>query len=192
MRPRILFVIAATAVAALAVPAVPAVAGGGGCHGDATTGEGDTVEIADGCFGPTTLKVDPGETVTFMNLDPYVHNVSAVGWGHLNDLYRGDSFQATFEDAGVYPFACQYHPAMVGAIVVGDGKALAGATPVVSETDTGTDAGTEVRAASTTRASSSDAPTTGWVVVGGAIGVAAGLTIGLVARRGARAKQRDA
>jgi plastocyanin len=187
MRRRMLFVIAATAVAALAVPAVPASAGGGGCHGQATAGAGDTVEIADGCFGPTTLKVDPGETVTFMNLDPYVHNVSAVGWGHLNDLYQGDSFQATFADAGVYPFACQYHPAMVGAVVVGDGKALAGATPVVSETDTGTETGTEVAAASTTEAASSNSAT-GWLA-GGAIGVAAGLAIGLIARR---AQRRDA
>jgi plastocyanin len=182
-----LFVIAATAVAALAVPAVPASAGGGGCHGDATAGAGDTVEIADGCFGPTTLKVDPGETVTFMNLDPYVHNVSAAGWGHLNDLHQGDSFQATFADAGVYPFACQYHPAMVGAVVVGDGKALVGATPVVSETDTGTETGTEVAAASTTEAASSNSAT-GWLA-GGAIGVAAGLAIGLIAPR---AQRRDA
>jgi plastocyanin len=190
MRRRMLLAFAVTALAVLAFPALPASAGGGGCHSDATTGEGDTVEIADGCFGPTTLKVDPGETVTFMNLDPYVHNVSAVGWGHLNDLYQGDSFQATFADAGVYPFACQYHPAMVGAIVVGDGKALTGATPVVSETDTGTDTGTEVAAESTTQAASSNS-TTGWVA-GGAIGVAIGLAIGFVAPRVARAKQRDA
>jgi plastocyanin len=180
-----LFVIAATVLAALAVPAIPASAGGGGCHGDATTGDGDTVEIADGCFGPTTLKVDPGDTVTFVNLDPYAHNVSAVGWGHLNDLNQGDSFQTTFAKAGVYPFACQYHPGMVGAIVVGNGKALAGGAPVVSETDTGA----EVAPASPTESSSTSA-TTGWLA-GGAIGVAAGLAIGLIARRGARANQRD-
>jgi plastocyanin len=188
MRRRMLFVIAATAVAALAVPAVPAVAGGGGCHGDATAGAGDTVEIADGCFGPTTLKVDPGDTVTFVNLDSYAHNVSAVRWGHLNDLNQGDSFQTTFAEAGVYPFACQYHPGMVGAIVVGNGKALAGGAPVVSETDTSTaDTSAEVAAASTTESSSTSA-TTGWLA-GGAIGVAAGLAIGLIARR---ATQRDA
>jgi plastocyanin len=181
MRRRGLLVFAVTALTALAVPALPASAGGGGCHGDATTGEGDTVEIAKGCFGPTTLQVDPGETVTFVNLDPYVHNVSAVGWGHLNDLYEGDSFQATFDEAGIYPFACQYHPAMVGAIVVGNGKTLAGGNPVVSETDTAED----VTAASNTEPSSS--ATVGWVA-GGAIGVAAGLAIGLVARRGARTK----
>ena len=183
MRRRMLFVIAATAVAALAVPAVPAIAGGGGCHGDATAGAGDTVEIADGCFGPTTLTVDPGDTVTFVNLDSYAHNVSAVRWGHLNDLNQGDSFQTTFAEAGVYPFACQYHPGMVGAIVVGNGKALAGGAPVVSETDTSA----EVTAASTTDSSSTGA-TTGWLA-GGAIGVAAGLAIGLIARR---AQRRDA
>jgi plastocyanin len=187
MRRRMLFVIAATAVAALAVPAVPAIAGGGGCHGDATAGAGDTVEIADGCFGPTTLTVDPGDTVTFVNLDSYAHNVSAVRWGHLNDLNQGDSFQTTFAEAGVYPFACQYHPGMVGAIVVGNGKALAGGAPVVSETDTSTaDTSAEVTAASTD--SSSTGATTGWLA-GGAIGVAAGLAIGLIARR---AQRRDA
>lgn len=183
MARRMLLVIAATALAASAVPAVPAFAGGGGCHGDATTGEGDTVEIADGCFGPTTLKVDPGDTVTFVNLDSYPHNVSARAWGHLDDLNEGDSFQTTFAEAGVYPFACQYHPAMVGAIVVGDETALAGGTPVVSETDSAT----ELEAASSAEPSSSSA-TTGWVA-GGAIGIAAGLAIGLIARRGARAKQ---
>jgi plastocyanin len=177
-----LLVLVATALAALAVPAVPAFAGGGGCHGDATAGNGDTVEIANGCFDPTTLQVDPGDTVTFVNLDPYVHNVSAVGWGHLEDMNEGDSFEVTFDDAGVYPFACQYHPAMVGAIVVGDGKTLAGGSPVTSETQTAEN----VAAASNTDSSSS--ATTGWVA-GGAIGVAAGLAIGLVARRRARAKQ---
>jgi plastocyanin len=183
MRRKIVLVVAATALAALALPALPAFAGGGGCNADATTAEGDVVEIAKGCFGPTTLQVDPGDTVTFTNLDPYPHNVSAVGWGHLNDLNEGDSFQVTFGDAGVYPFACQYHPAMVGAIVVGDGKPLASGNPVVAETETGTDV---AATASTTEPRSSSA--TGWVA-GGAIGVAAGLAIGLVVRRGARAKQ---
>jgi plastocyanin len=181
MRGRTLLVLTAV-VAALALPAVPAFAGGGGCHGDATAGAGDTVEIANGCFDPTTLRVDPGDSVTFVNLDPYVHNVSAIGWGHLNDLYEGDSFQVTFDEAGVYPFACQYHPAMVGAIVVGDGKTLAGGNPVTS----GSDADAGVAASSTHEQAPST--TTGWVA-GGAIGLAAGLAIGLVARRSARAKQ---
>ena len=144
------------------------------------------MEIADGCFGPTTLKVDPGDTVTFVNLDSYAHNVSAVRWGHLNDLNQGDSFQTTFAEAGVYPFACQYHPAMVGAIVVGDGATLAGGKPVVTETQPQADV---AEASSTTGSASSS--TIGWMG-GGAIGLAAGLAIGFAARRGARAKRSDA
>jgi hypothetical protein len=34
----------------------------------------------------------------------------------------GDAYTATFDEAGIYPFACSYHPGMTGAIVVGDGK----------------------------------------------------------------------
>jgi plastocyanin len=173
---RTLLVLAATAICSLALPALPAFAGGGGCHGTATTGEGDTVEISDGCFDPTTLQVDPGDRVTFVNLDPYVHNVSAVGWGHLGDLNEGDSFQATFDEAGVYPFACQYHPGMTGAIVVGDGATLAGGTPVVSDTAADTEAASNAPAAASTNT------TTGWVA-GGAIGLAAGIAIGALARR---------
>jgi plastocyanin len=173
MRRRMVLVVAATALAVPALPALPAFAGGGGCHGDATSGQGDVVEIAKGCFDPTTLQVEPGDTVTFVNLDPYPHNVSAVGWGHLDDLNEGDSFQATFDEAGVYPFACQYHPGMTGAIVVGDGSALAGGKPVVSDTNA------DVAAAASTESTSST--TTGWIA-GGAIGLAAGIGIGAVAR----------
>jgi hypothetical protein len=50
--------------------------------------------------------------------------VSANGWGHLEDLNQGDRFRMRFADEGVYPFACNYHPGMTGAIVVGDGKGI--------------------------------------------------------------------
>ena len=43
-------------------------------------------------------------------------------WGHFEDMIEGDAFTVRFDDAGIYPFACNYHPGMTGAIVVGDGK----------------------------------------------------------------------
>jgi plastocyanin len=171
---RTLLVLAATAICALALPAVPAFAGGGGCGSAPTAGVGDVVEIAKGCFNPTALQVDPGATVTFVNLDHYPHNVSALGWGHLNDLGEGDSFTTTFDEAGVYPFACQYHAGMTGAIVVGDGPTLAGGKPVLSDTANDT-------VAADTAAESHTSTTTGWVA-GGAIGLAAGIGIGALAR----------
>jgi plastocyanin len=183
-----LFVLAATAVAALALPAPPALAGAG-CHGDApTTGEGDTVEMKDACFTPSTLLVDPGASVTFVNRDVATHNVSAMGWGNFEDMNQDDAFTATFSEDGVYPFACQYHVGMTGAIVVGDGKGAGNGDVVTvasysqpempSEQDVTLAAAEPIETGTTT---------TGWVA-GGAIGLAAGLGIGLLARRVGRTK----
>ena len=86
MARRTLFVLAATFLAALALPAV-AIAGGG-CHDGATTGEGDIVEMKDACFRPSTLQIDPGDTVTFVNRDAMTHNVTAMGWGQFEDITR--------------------------------------------------------------------------------------------------------
>lgn len=185
MTRRILFVLAATVLAALAVPAVPALAGGGhGCLDGATTGQGDVVEIADGCFTPSTLRIAPGDTVTFVNEDRFQHNVSATGWGHSDPLNVGDSFEATFEDEGIYPFACQYHPAMVGAIVVGDGTGAGNGEVVTGSSFVPPGSAEQAQAVGTEASTGSS--TTGWVA-GGAIGLAAGLGIGLLARRNARA-----
>lgn len=100
--------------------AFPASAGGG-CHGGATQGEGDKVAMSKACFTPSVLRVNPGTEVTFVNKDPVVHNVSATGWGYFEDMTEGQAFTATFDEPGVYPYACTYHAGMTGAIVVGDG-----------------------------------------------------------------------
>jgi plastocyanin len=185
-----LFVLAATALAALAVPAVPAFAGGGhGCSGGPTTGsQGDVVEMADGCFTPSTLRIAPGDTVTFVNEDPFQHNVSASGWGHSDPLNKGDAFEATFQEDGIYPFACQYHPAMVGAIVVGDGTGAGNGEVVTGSSLVPPGSAEQLQAVGTDGSTGSS--TTGWVA-GGAIGLAAGLGIGLLARKNARANARS-
>ncbi|HKE54410.1 MAG TPA: hypothetical protein VKC55_06540, partial [Actinomycetota bacterium] len=71
----------ASFLAVLVLPALPAVAGGG-CHGGVTQGTGDTVEIVDACFTPTTLNIQPGDSVTWVNTDSFVHNVGGNLWGH--------------------------------------------------------------------------------------------------------------
>lgn len=103
-------------------------AAGGGCHDPATTATDArgmaeaSVDMKGACFWPTTLFVDPGATVTFASFDAgMVHNVGGHGWGHFEDMERGDVFRATFDDVGIYPYACSYHPGMTGAIVVGNG-----------------------------------------------------------------------
>jgi plastocyanin len=95
--------------------------GGSGCLEGTTQGTGTTIRIVDACFTPTILHIRPGHVVTWVNSDPFVHNITANGWGHYGDLDPGVRFSATFERGGLYPFACTYHPGMSGVIVVGDG-----------------------------------------------------------------------
>ena len=181
MARRTLFVLAASILAALALPAV-AIAGGGGCHDGATTGTGDTVEMKDACFRPSTLRIDPGDTVTFVNLDAMTHNVAAMGWGQLEDMNQGDAFNATFEETGVYAFACAYHPGMTAAILVGDGTGAGnGETVDVASYRPPADADAQVLAS---QPASNEASTSavGWIA-GAAIGLAAGLAAGLLVRR---------
>jgi plastocyanin len=163
---------------ALALPAISA-AGGGGCHTGATQGTGTAVTIADACFGPTILHIDPGQSVTWTNTDPFVHNVTANSWGHFDDLLPGKSFTATFQDAGVYPYACTYHPGMSGAVVVGDGLgAGSGQTVAV-----GADAVSSPVAPAVTQAASSGSGSLGAWIGGIALGIALSMGLVLVLRR---------
>ncbi|MEX2405803.1 MAG: plastocyanin/azurin family copper-binding protein [Actinomycetota bacterium] len=116
--------LALVALVALAlVPGVAGASGGGGCGGPVTDGAGTTVEIEDFCFGPTILRVAPGESVTFVNLDQSPHTVLGANatWGGYDALKKGHEATYTFAEAGVFPYVCTWHPGMVGAIVVGDG-----------------------------------------------------------------------
>lgn len=104
-------------------------AGGGGC-GEVTTGEGTTVELLYACITPSLIRVDPGETVTFVNRDSFRHVITGAGvaWGSRGYMGEGETFTATFRRAGVYPFQCYLHPGMVGAVLVGDANGPGAAT----------------------------------------------------------------
>jgi plastocyanin len=173
--------LAATLLGALILPAVPAAAGGG-CHAGATQGTGDTIELKDACFTPSILTVDSGETVTFVNTDPFVHNVGGTLWGHFDDLNAGDSFTATFDRAGIYPFACNYHPGMTGAIVVGDGVGVGNGETVTVAFEQPSPA---VRVKTITEGASAAPVAIGWIA-GAAIGIALGLGLGFLVRRSTR------
>ena len=180
---RAIFVLAATMLVSLAVPALPASAGGG-CHDGVTTGAGDTVDLKDLCFFPTTLHVDPGNAVTFVNYDATTHNVTANGWGNFEGMQQGDTFRVTFAEAGIYPYACMYHPGMTGAIVVGNGTGAGNGEAV---TVTSYDLPAPSPEAGLAEANPQAPETTGssavgWVA-GGGIGLGLGVAAGLLLRR---------
>lgn len=112
---------------ALTIPA-PVLAGGGGCV-EVTEGTGTTVELLNFCITPTLLRVEPGETVTFVNRDDSRHVISSAGYAWGSDGYMGadEAFTATFSENGVYPYQCYLHPGMAGAVIVGDATGLGAA-----------------------------------------------------------------
>jgi len=119
---KLLFRIIVVGVAAASglLPTVAARAGGG-CH-ELTQGSGQVVVIRGACFTPSIISIEPGQTVTFLNRDPFAHNVSGTGWGHYDDLQQGGRFTTRFQNEGLYPFACTIHPGMNGVVRVGDGS----------------------------------------------------------------------
>lgn len=165
--------IVATALAAVPLLGLNGTAtAGGGCHTGVTTGNGDTVEMVNACFTPTTLYVEPGTTVTWVNRDDTMtHNVTANQWGHFEPMNEGDVARATFDEPGIYPYACTFHPGMSGAIVVGDGEGKGNGSAVTVESweppaaDAGAAPATELAASTSDPSASSLA--LGWV--GGAI-----------------------
>jgi hypothetical protein len=71
------------------------------------------------CFTPTVVRVAPGETVTWENLDSVDHNVYSSGFG-TETLRGGMSGSVTFDESGVFPYVCIFHPGMMGTVVVDD------------------------------------------------------------------------
>jgi plastocyanin len=105
-------------------PEVAHASGGGGCGRAVTDDDGTQVNIRNFCFGPTILRVPEGETVTWVNKDDFPHVVlgANAAWGGYGKVRGGGEVSYRFVNSGVYPYVCTYHPGMIGAVVVGNGK----------------------------------------------------------------------
>jgi plastocyanin len=77
------------------------------------------VKIDNFSFGPQTLTVPVGTTVTFVNRDDIPHTVvSTDGVFKSKVLDTDDKFVYTFSKAGNFPYFCSIHPKMTGKVVV--------------------------------------------------------------------------
>ena len=187
----IALLVGAGALAGIMLTQIPATAsGGGGCGRPVTDARGARVAIRTFCFTPTVLHVDPGQTVTWTNRDPFAHNVmgASAAWGSFDFVKPGRSVSYRFTRAGTYPFVCTLHPGMVGAVVVGDGKG-----PAVARTTTVAGPVVAVRAAQVSQAGVGGRSAGAWPVatfVG--YGLFATALAGIVVqRRAVRARRRQ-
>jgi plastocyanin len=77
------------------------------------------VKIDNFVFGPQTLTVPVGTTVTWTNSDDIPHtSVSTEGVFKSKVLDTDERFSYTFTKAGTYPYYCTIHPKMTGKVVV--------------------------------------------------------------------------
>jgi len=77
------------------------------------------VKIDNFVFGPQTLTVPVGTTVTWTNHDDIPHTVvSTEGVFKSKVRDTDEKFSYTFIKPGTYPYYCSVHPKMTGTVVV--------------------------------------------------------------------------
>ena len=80
---------------------------------------GPGITIDNFAFGPDTLTVPVGTTVTWTNQDDMVHTVTSKTKVFSSPgLNTGESFSYTFTAPGTYPYFCALHPRMTATVVV--------------------------------------------------------------------------
>jgi len=77
------------------------------------------IKIDNFSFGPATLTVSVGTTVTWANRDDIPHTVvSTDGVFKSKVLDTDEKFSFTFSKAGTYPYFCSIHPKMTAKVIV--------------------------------------------------------------------------
>jgi plastocyanin len=79
------------------------------------------VKIDNFSFGPVTLTVPVGTTVTWINRDDIPHTVVSTDDPKTfksKVLDTDEKFSFTFSKAGTYPYFCSVHPKMTGKVIV--------------------------------------------------------------------------
>ena len=99
------------------------VAGGAwiGWHGVSAAPAPSAVVIDDFAFGPATLTVPHGTTVTWTNKDDDPHTVVSADASKLFKspaLDTDESFTFTFNEPGTFKYFCTIHPRMQGTVIV--------------------------------------------------------------------------
>lgn len=86
-----------------------------------------TVLMGESCFLPSSITIPAGATIVWMEMGLLDHNAVAAEDGSFQSplLRKGDSFEHTFSEPGVYPYYCALHGSR-------DGKGMAG-TIIVTE-----------------------------------------------------------
>ena len=79
-----------------------------------------SVSMSGSAFGPASISIAVGDTVTWTNDDTAVHDVTEAGGAWTSGVMSpGETFSQTFTDPGTYTYRCLLHAWMWGTVVVG-------------------------------------------------------------------------
>ena len=77
-----------------------------------------TVTIDGLKYEPAALSVARGDTVVWVNKDPFPHTVTAKGAFDSREIAAGKSWKYTPRTAGMFDYVCSLHPNMKGTLTV--------------------------------------------------------------------------
>ena len=83
-------------------------------------GPASAVSIDNFTFGPQSVTVKAGTTVTWTNRDDIPHGIASANNAFTKSkaLDTDDSYSFTFTTPGTYNYFCYVHPHMTGTVVV--------------------------------------------------------------------------
>jgi len=106
-------------LATLMVAALLLSAGSPGSSANTAEPASAEVKVDNFSFGPATLTVAVGTTVTWTNRDDIPHTIVSTDKVFKSKVLDTDEkFSFTFSKAGTYPYFCSIHPKMTGSVVV--------------------------------------------------------------------------
>lgn len=77
-----------------------------------------TVEMDGTRFIPETLTVERGDSVVWLNKDPFPHTATAGRTFDSKRIAAGGSWTYLAREAGEFAYVCTLHPGMKGRLVV--------------------------------------------------------------------------
>jgi plastocyanin len=79
----------------------------------------NAVTVSDNSFGPSSIQVAPGTTVTWTwSQSATTHNVTFSSGSSSQNQGGGSTFSRAFPTAGTFTYQCTIHPGMSGTVTV--------------------------------------------------------------------------
>ena len=89
------------------------------CSGPALAAATHTVTIDGTTFSPESITVKAGDTVVWVNKDPFPHTATSQAGGFdSKEIAAGKSWRFKTTKAGVFPYTCTFHPTMKATVKV--------------------------------------------------------------------------